>query len=180
MFHDILSIRHLNLEGGHGSRKFEDHWDRQSQPNGRGCRLWELQNLPFAFCERFGTVSSNFSTGPSKCTYRFSAACIQAGTKISPEKSDALCLSRRPKQFIQQVSGNTLQQVKFKYLSPLRCYSRVTEIGTKGLYSDSESKRSSTWALLLRDENGSFQRSQIFQFLNRSFFRSSPVVMNLE
>ena len=47
-------------------------------------------------------------------------------------------------------------------------------------YSDSESKRSSSWALLLRYENGSFQRSQIFQFLNRSFFRSSPVVMNLE
>jgi len=67
------------------------------------------------------------------------------------------------------------------YLSTLRWYSWVTEIGTKRLIiSDSESKRSSAWALLLRDENGSFQRSQSFQFLNRSLFRSSSVVMNLQ
>jgi len=30
--------------------------DRQSQPGRRGCHRWEPQNLPFAFCERFGTA----------------------------------------------------------------------------------------------------------------------------
>jgi len=64
---------------------------------------------------------------------QFSAACIQAGTKISPKRTDVLSLSGRPKQCTLQVSGNTLQQVKFKYLGTLRWYSRVTEIGTKRL-----------------------------------------------
>jgi len=48
---------------------------------------------------------------------RFSAACDQAGTKISSEKIEVLCLSRRPWQCILQVRGNSLQQVEaFKYL----------------------------------------------------------------
>jgi len=64
---------------------------------------------------------------------QFSAVCIQAGTKISPERTDVLCLSGRPKQCTLQVSGNTLQQVKFKYLGTLRWYSQVTELGTKRL-----------------------------------------------
>jgi len=34
------------------------------------------------------------------------------GTKISTKKTEALCLSRRPRQCILQVSGNTLQQVE--------------------------------------------------------------------
>jgi len=48
---------------------------------------------------------------------RFSAACEQAGTKISTKKFEVLCLSRHPRQCILQVSGNTLQQLEtFKYL----------------------------------------------------------------
>ena len=48
---------------------------------------------------------------------RFSAACDQAGTKISSKKIEELCLSRRPRQCILQVTGNTLQQVEtFQYL----------------------------------------------------------------
>jgi len=48
---------------------------------------------------------------------RFSAACDQAGTKFSAKKIEVLCLSRRPRQCILQVSRNTLQQVEtFKYL----------------------------------------------------------------
>jgi len=47
----------------------------------------------------------------------FSAACDQEGTKINTEKIEVLCLSRRPRQCILQVCGNTLQQGKtFKYL----------------------------------------------------------------
>jgi len=43
---------------------------------------------------------------------RFSAACDQAGTKISTKQIEVLCLSRRPRQCLPQVSGNTLQQVE--------------------------------------------------------------------
>jgi len=48
-------------------------------------------------------------------------ASKQAGTKFNTKKTDVLCLTRRPKQCIQQVSGNTLQQVKLMYLSRLPC-----------------------------------------------------------
>jgi len=48
---------------------------------------------------------------------RFSAACDQAGIKISTKKIEVLCLSRHPRHCILQVSGNTLQQVETsKYL----------------------------------------------------------------
>ena len=48
---------------------------------------------------------------------RFSAACDQAGMKISTKMIEVLCLSRRPRQCIPLVSGNTLQQVEtFKCL----------------------------------------------------------------
>jgi len=48
---------------------------------------------------------------------RFSAACEQAGKKISTKKIEVLCLSRHPRQCILQVSGNALQQLEtFKYL----------------------------------------------------------------
>ena len=47
----------------------------------------------------------------------FSAACEQAGTKISTKSIEVLCLSKHPRQCILQVSGNTLQQLEtFKYL----------------------------------------------------------------
>jgi len=42
----------------------------------------------------------------------FSAACDQAGTKISTKKLDVLCLSKRARQCTLQVSGNILQQVE--------------------------------------------------------------------
>jgi len=53
---------------------------------------------------------------------RFSAACIQAGTNASQDAQ---------KQCILQVSGNTLQQVRFKHPSAVWCHSRVREFGTK-------------------------------------------------
>jgi len=64
---------------------------------------------------------------------RFYSACGQAGTKISTEKIEVLCLSRRPGQYILQVSGYTLQLVEtFKYLRVVY-FSLVMEIGTKRL-----------------------------------------------
>jgi len=48
---------------------------------------------------------------------RFNAACDQARMKISTKKIEVLCLSRRPRQCILQVRGNTLQLVETpKYL----------------------------------------------------------------
>jgi len=62
---------------------------------------------------------------------RFSAACNQAGMKISTKTIEVLCLSRRLRQCILQVNGNTLQQVEtFKYLPVVFA---VTEVGTKRL-----------------------------------------------
>jgi len=50
---------------------------------------------------------------------QFSAACDQAGTKISSKKIEVLLYVslRRPRRCFLQVSGNTLQQVEgFKYI----------------------------------------------------------------
>jgi len=50
---------------------------------------------------------------------QFSAACDQAGTKISSKKIEVLLYVslRCPRQCFLQVSGNTLQQVEgFKYI----------------------------------------------------------------
>jgi len=47
---------------------------------------------------------------------RFYAACGEAGRQICTKKVEVLCFSRRPRQCIRQVSGNTLQQVEtFRY-----------------------------------------------------------------
>ena len=43
---------------------------------------------------------------------RFSDACDQAGTKISTKKIEVLCLSRRPRKCVLQVSGNILQPME--------------------------------------------------------------------
>jgi len=51
---------------------------------------------------------------------RFSAACDQEGRKISSKKIEVLCLFRRPRECLLQVSGNTLQLVEtLKYLGVL-------------------------------------------------------------
>ena len=55
-------------------------------------------------------TASNFSTGPSKCTFQLRAS--KQEWKSAPTKIDVLCFSRLPKQCILQVSGNTLQQMK--------------------------------------------------------------------
>jgi len=64
--------------------------------------------------------------------------------------------------------------------STLWWYFRVTEVGTKGLIHGLVEQTQfcvsfiSPWW-----QNASFKRLQSFQFLHRSLFRSSPVVMNL-
>jgi len=59
----------------------------------------------------------NLQQGLQPATDRFSDACDHAGTKISTEKFELLCLSRRPRRCILQVRGSTLLQVEvFKYI----------------------------------------------------------------
>jgi len=111
---------------------------------------------------------------------RFSVMCDQAGTKISTTKIEVLCISRRPRQCILQVSENTLQQVEtFKYLGVV-----FTSDGSRNKGIDTRiSKANAVLPLCVSCtapwwQNGFFQRPQSFQLFNRSLFRSSPVVMN--
>ena len=75
-----------------------------------------------------------------------------------------------------QVNGNTLQQVEtFKYFGVA-----FTSDETKGLIHKLVKKTQFYVSFISPGWwNGSFQRTQNFRFLNRSLFRSSPVIMNL-
>jgi len=44
------------LKRGAGGKKVKNHWDRQSQPNGRRFRCWKLLDQPFILCRRFSTA----------------------------------------------------------------------------------------------------------------------------
>jgi len=118
-----------------------------------------------------------FSTWSSARIWSFFDACGQAGTKISTEKTEVLCLSRRPRQCILQVSGNTLQVVEtFKYLGVV-----FTSDGSRNKHVGTRIGKVNVVLLELCRTvvtKQSFQRPQSFQFLNRFLFRSSPVVMN--
>jgi len=106
-------------------------------------------------------VDGSSQQGVQHAFDRFSAACNQAGTKISTINIEVLCLSRRPRQCILQVSGNTPQQVEtFKYIRVVFTSdgSRNKEIDTRTgkanailreLYCSVVAKRelSKTWAL---------------------------------
>jgi len=109
---------------------------------------------------------------------RFSAACDQEGTKISSEKIEVLCLLRRSRQCILQVSGNT--PLCWRRSSTLVWYTGVKKVGTKGLMHGYVKQTQFCVSFIAPwRRNGSFQRTQSFQFLNRSLFRSSPVFINL-
>jgi len=110
---------------------------------------------------------------------RFSAACDQAGTKISTGKIAALCLSRHPRQCNLQVSGNTLQQMEtFKDLGVVFTSdeSRNKEIETQTIGKANAVLLELYCSVLTKRK---LERPQSFQFINRSLFRSSRVAMNL-
>jgi len=106
--------------------------DRQSQPSGRRCHSWELQDQPFTFYRQFATASIFSTDLPNQHVLdRFSAACDRARMKISTKHTEVLCLPTNRKQCILQVSDNTLQQLeKFKYLGVV-AYLSVTEGGAR-------------------------------------------------
>ena len=169
-------------------------FDRQSHTRRRRCHSWKLQDKPFALlcADELVLHAWIFSTGPSARIWsnisplafdqhafdRFNSACDQAGTKISTEKIEVLCLSRRPRQCILQVRGNALQQVEtFKYLRVVfTCDgNRNKEIDTR-IGKENTVLREFCCSVVAKRE---FSKPQSFQFLNRFLFRSSPVLMNL-
>ena len=111
---------------------------------------------------------------------RFSVACDQAGTKISTKKL-RYCVS-------QDAQGSVfckwaeIHCSRWRRSSALEWYwySRVTEVRTKRLmHGLVKLTQFCVSFIALWWRNGCFQRPQSFQLFNRSFFPSSPVVMNL-
>ena len=149
--------------------------DRPSQTRRQRCHCWELQDEPFAFFGWIGTACVDLQQGLQLAFDRFSDACDQAGTKISTEKIEVLCLSRHPRQCFLQVSCSWWSRS-----STLGWHSRVTEVGTKGLIHGLVNQTQFCVSFIAPWwRNVRFQRTQGFQFLNGFSFRSSPVVMNL-
>ena len=108
----------------------------------------------------------------------FSPACAQAGTNISSKKIELLCLLRRPRQCFLQVGGHTLQQVEtFRYLGVVFTNDESRYKGFDTRIGKENAVARELYCFLVTKR--SFQRTQSFQFLYRSFFQSSPVVMNL-
>jgi len=77
-----------------------------------------------------------------------------------------------------QVNGSTLQQVKVKHLGVV-LMSQVTECGARRLIHGLVKQTQFCVSFItLWSRNGSFKTPQSCQFLNRSVFRSLPMVMN--
>ena len=85
------------------------------------------------------------------------------GTKISSKKVEEFCLLRRPRQCFLQVSVKALQQVG--HSSTLGWFSRVTNVGTKGLIHWLVKQTQFCMSLLLRgDKTGAFKESKASVF----------------
>ena len=107
---------------------------------------------------------------------QYSSACDRVGMKFSTKKTEVLCLSRTPRQCMLQVRGNTLQQVKLKYLGEV-----FTSDGRENKEIDRWiGKANAALRELYRSvvTKRSFQSRQSIQFSHRSLLRSPPTVMN--
>jgi len=94
---------------------FYTNWTDTRSPVDEGATVGSCKSTVY-FCKRFGAVFI-FSTGSFQhALKRFSAACDQAGMKISTTKTELLCPPWKPSQCALHVIGNILQQVeKCKY-----------------------------------------------------------------
>ena len=145
---------------------YELNW--QLQPSRR---CWKLQDQPFTFADDLVLLASS-QQGLQRTLDRFSAASDRAG--ISPLEGPRYYVSLENQG---SVSCNTLQHVeKFKYRDCIY----VTEGGTGRLiHVMVKLTQFCVNFIALWWQNWSLQTLQSCQFLNQSFLRSSPVVINL-
>ena len=159
--------------------------DRQSQTRRQGCHCWELQDELFAFCERIGIACVDllnrvFST-------HFIGFLLRATKKERKWALKRLRYYVLPKaMFLGQTPKAVFPASERKYTAaggdvqvPWGVIHEWQKSEKMDWYTDWWSKRSPAWALLLPVDQTGFQTTQSFQFLNRSLFRCSPVVMNL-
>jgi len=100
------------------------------------------------------------------------------GMKISIKKTEVLCLSGNPSQCTQQVSKNTMQHVgTFKSLRVI--FTRTEGRTRRLIHGLATQTQFCVNFIALLSQNGSFQTQQSCQLLNRSLFRSLPIVINL-
>jgi len=88
--------------------------NRHQQPRRRGCQCWQMQDELRFFADELmfdtacvGLLNRVFNTH----LIAFLLRSTKQERKSALESFQALCLSRRPRQCILQVSRNTLQQV---------------------------------------------------------------------
>ena len=150
------SSKNLNIPGLY-------ELDGQSQTRRQVCHCWELQDEPFAFCGQIGTAYVDLLNTV------FSMHLI--GFLLLVTKQERRSALKRLRYY---VSWDTQDSVFCKFSNLWVVFtsdeSRNTRIDT--LIGKAMSFIAPWW------RNGCFQRTQIFQFLNRSLLRSSPVVMN--
>ena len=123
----------------------------QSQPSLRGCHRWNCRTYHLLFANDL-VLLATYQQGLQNALGRFSAAYIQEGTNVSQGAQSSV--------FCKWAAICSSQQVRFKFPRTVWWYSRVRKLEQRDWYTDSESKRISSWALLLRGENGIFQWSQ--------------------
>jgi len=98
---------------------------------------------------------------------------------VSTKKTEVLCLPRNARSQCARKLA-TIRCSASKSSSILGWYSRVTESRSwRFIYSSANQTQFCVSFIALWSQNGSFQTPQIFQFSNRSLFRSPPVVMSL-
>jgi len=144
------------------------------------CNCWELQDEPFAFCERICTACVHLL---SKV---FSTHLI--GFLLRATKQERKSAVKRLKYCVSQDAQGSV----FNKWAEIHCreggdvrrsrgaHSRVTKVATK-IFKHGLVKQTQFCLSFIAPwwRNGNFQRTQSFQFLNLSLFRFSPVVMNL-
>ena len=136
------------------------------------CRMNRLLLRTNLYC-----VRGSSQQGLQHVSDRFYPVYEQAGTKISTKKFEV---------FISQDAQGSIFckwaeiHCSRRRSSTLGWYLRVTEVGTKRLTHVWVKQGQFCLSFIAPWLwNGSFQRPQSFQSLNRFLFRSSPVVMNL-
>ena len=144
----------------------------------RGCHCWELQDKPFAFCGQIGAACVDLLNRV------FSTHLIDFPLRATEQERNS-ALKRFRCRVSQDAQGSVFYKCaeihccKWRRSSILGWYSQVMKVGTKGLIHGLV-KQTQFFVSFIASwwRNGSFQRPQSFQFLNRSLVQSSPVVMN--